>query len=411
MACDDVPLPECRLSNSYSRAEQALDVSRSLEHLWTGGDVVPTGALLAVVEACPGLTVTDGYGPTEATTFATRHVADPQDCGAAVPIGRVRRCGTCVFVVDAGLRPCPVGVVGELFIAGAGLARGYLGRPGLTAERFVANPFAADGSRMYRTGDLAHWTPDGELMFDGRADHQVKIRGFRIETGEIEHVLAGYGSVAQVAVIAREDAPGVKQLVAYVVPAVGVSVDPAMVRSFVGETLPDYMVPASVVVLDQLPLTPNGKLDRKALPGPDYTSGQELTQPATPTEAVLCVLYREVLGLAQVGTNQSFFDLGGDSLAAMRLTARIRTVLNSELSVRAVFTTPTVAGLAVTIDQESAGSRLRLARRERPALLPLSAAQSRLWFIDQLEGPSATYNIPMALCLTGRVDVVAWNGH
>ena len=312
-------------------------------------------SLLTAVVACtggvllvwaPGRLMVDGYGPTETTTFATCHVVERCQGDTPIPIG-VPLPGTRVYVLDAGLRPCPVGVVGELYVAGAGLARGYLGRPGLTGQRFVADPFAVGGARMYRTGDLARWSSGGELVFAGRADDQVKIRGFRVETGEIETVLVGHGSVAQVAVIAREDVPGVRQLVAYVVPVVGAVVDPAGLRGFVGEVLPGYMVPAAVVVVDGLPLTPNGKLDKRALPAPDYIpAGEGLVEPVTATERVLCDVYCDVLGLEQVGTDQSFFDLGGDSLSAMRLTARLRTVLDMELPVRAVFTTPTVAGLA-----------------------------------------------------------------
>ncbi|MEU2024125.1 amino acid adenylation domain-containing protein, partial [Streptomyces sp. NPDC016469] len=350
-----------------------------------------------------GRRMVNAYGPTESTVCASMSAPLRPGTGAP-PIGRPIT-NTRVYVLDASLQPVPAGVPGELYLTGAALARGYLGRPGLTAERFTADPHGAPGDRMYRTGDLVRWTDDGELRYLGRVDDQVKIRGFRIELGEIEGVLLGHESVAQGTVVVREDHPGDKRLVAYAVPASGTA-DPAELRAHIAAALPDYMVPAAVLLLDALPVTTNGKLDRRALPAPDFTASGDGRAPRTHRENLLCGLFAEVLGLERVTVDDSFFDLGGHSLLATRLISRIRSVLGVELTVRALFETPTVAALAAVLD-DAEGAREPLRPRERPAEIPLSHAQRRLWFLAHLEGPSGTYNLGLSLRLRGNPDPAA----
>jgi acyl carrier protein len=296
--------------------------------------------------------VVDVYGPTETTTYATqRGMSTVDDVPDVVPIGRPLD-NMQVYVLDAELRPVPMGVPGELYIAGVGLARGYLGRPGLTAERFVACPFNVLGGRMYRTGDIVRWTTNGELEFSGRTDEQVKIRGFRIELGEIESALAAHPDVGNVAVIAREDQPGSKRLVAYVVPTVDEVVDSAGLRAHVASVLPDYMVPSAFVVLDGLPLTSNGKLDRRALPAPEFTPAVGYVAPRTEAERVLADIWAEVLGIEEVGVEDDFFELGGDSLHSMQLTSRTKAAFDVVLTLRDVLTARTISALAELVEEK-----------------------------------------------------------
>ncbi|SNT45959.1 non-ribosomal peptide synthetase [Actinacidiphila glaucinigra] len=375
-----------------------------LRNLLFGGEAVDPASVRRVLEVAAPKHLLHVYGPTETTTFATWQLVERVE-GGSVPIGRAVS-GNRLYVLDRALRPVPPGVAGELYVSGAGLAHGYVDRPALTAERFVANPFDGPGERMYRTGDLVRWTADGQLEYLARTDHQVKIRGFRIEPGEIEAALLAHPSVAHAAVVVREDHPGDKRLVGYVVPggnADDAALDGVAVREYVSRLLPEYMLPSAVVVLDALPLTVNGKLDRKALPAPDYTATSPGREPRTLQEHLLSQAFADVLGLPQVGVDDDFFDLGGHSLLATRLVSRIRTTLGAEIPIRALFETPTVAGLARRLT-DSGPARQRLNAGPRPAPVPLSFAQQRLWFLGELEGPSGLYNIPIALRLTGDLD-------
>ncbi|MFS7878067.1 amino acid adenylation domain-containing protein, partial [Streptomyces asiaticus] len=395
------------------REDPATGDRLALRHVVFGGEALDLGRLADWYERhgegapCAPLLV-NMYGITE-TTVHVSHLplnAELAASGAGSLIGRsipdLR-----IYVLDGALRPVPPGVAGEMYVAGGGVAQGYLKRPGLSASRFVADPFAGDGSRMYRTGDLARWTVHGLLEYLGRADDQVKIRGFRIETGEIAAALSACPGVADCAVVARDDRGGERRLVAYVVPQdPGEAPEPALLRDTLAASLPDYMLPSAFVVLEALPLNASGKLDRKALPAPEYGPAPAGRAAGTPREEILCGLFADVLGVPAVGVDDNFFDLGGHSLLAARIVNRIRSVLAVELSVRTLFEAPTVAALARTLDGEAA-ARLPLTARERPEVLPLSFAQRRLWFLGRMEGPSATYNVPVVLRLSGELDRAA----
>jgi nonribosomal peptide synthetase CepB len=331
-------------------AEQSPHIFEGVREVSTGGDVVSANAVRTLLRAHPGITVRTTYGPTEATAFATQlPFTDADAVPDVVPIGRPMD-NTRAFVLDAFLQPVPVGMTGELYLAGAGLARGYLGRPSLTAERFVACPFpAADepgGARMYRTGDLARWTEDGTLLFLGRADKQLKIRGFRIEPAEIEAVLAAHPDVKQAVVVALEDQPGHRRLAGYVVAEDPDAVlDPEALKEHVASKLPDYMVPAAITVLDAIPVTVNGKLDRAKLPAPVFSGKISGRAAATDVEELLCRLFAEVLNLERVGAEDSFFALGGDSIMSMLVAGRARKA-GLAITPRQVFELRTPAELA-----------------------------------------------------------------
>jgi amino acid adenylation domain-containing protein/non-ribosomal peptide synthase protein (TIGR01720 family) len=371
------------------------------------------------------------YGPTEASIDVTAWACSAGD--DSVPIGRPIA-NTQVYVLDHAMNPVPAGAVGELYIGGVQLARGYHRRPGLTAERFVPDPFGPPGARLYRSGDLARWRGDGAVEYLGRTDHQVKLRGLRIELGEIEARLLAHPQVREAAVLARGDSPGGLRLVGYVVAgadggaasgiagaaslaaaptgaapvAAPATVTADALRAHLLATLPDYMAPSAWVFLDAMPLSPNGKLDRKALPEPAHGAGAgDYAAPRDEREAALAAIFAEVLDIGQAGIHDDFFDLGGHSLLATRLVSRIRQQLQVELPVRALFEAPTVAQLAQRLRQHGAGgagSAPPLVRTARGAALPLSYAQQRLWFLQQLEPDSAAYNIASALRLAGQLD-------
>ncbi|GGZ25562.1 amino acid adenylation domain-containing protein [Streptomyces poonensis] len=320
--------------------------------------------------AHPDVAVVNEYGPTEATVGCAVHRLEPGDPApaGAVPIGRPTP-NTRLYVLDARLRPVPIGCTGELYIGGDQLARGYLGRPGLTASRFVADPFGAPGTRLYRTGDLARWSADGDLHYLGRVDDQVKVRGYRVELGEIEARLTADPAVGQAVVVLRDDSGTGRRLVAYLVAAAGGALDVAAVRERLSAAVPDYMVPAAFMTLAEIPLNANGKVERRALPAPDFNP-RDWAGPRDPQEEILCGLFREVLGLDVVGVHDSFFDLGGDSIMAMNLAHRIRSVFGAQLNIRTVLTSPTVAELAERLGGADDQNSLEV-------LLPLRAQGTR----------------------------------
>ncbi|MEW6032839.1 MAG: amino acid adenylation domain-containing protein [Bacillota bacterium] len=375
-------------------------------------DVVATWA--------PGRRFFNAYGPTETTVWAT--VAECASGEVKPPIGRAVP-GVTVHLLDESLRPVPCGVVGELYIGGVGVARGYLGRPDLTAERFVPDPFSGrPGARLYRTGDLVREREDdGQLEYVGRVDHQVKIRGFRVELGEIEATLWEHPAVRSAVVDLRGEGDGARRLVAYVVPAPGEEPSPNSLRVFLRDRLPDYMVPSAFITLDRLPLLPSGKVDRRALPPPSRARpelDEPFVAPRTPAEEVMAAIWAEVLGLDEVGVNDDFFALGGDSLLATRIVARARQAFGAELPLASIFTRPSVARLADAATASpapggpaAAGARpgpefppIRSAPRDRRPL-PLSLSQERVWFLQKLEPTNLSYNAQATMRVTGRLQV------
>ncbi|NJO14389.1 MAG: amino acid adenylation domain-containing protein [Thioploca sp.] len=378
-----------------------------------GGEACPSTLATQLLEK--GQTLWNLYGPTETTIYSTMTQVSAITMSASVntiaigyPIANTQ-----VYLLDSNLQRVPIGVPGELHIGGAGLARGYWNSPDLTAEKFIKNPFSNDPhSRLYKTGDLARYLPDGNIEFLGRIDNQVKIRGFRIELGEIEAVLASHPTIQEDVVVVQESEAGEKRLVAYLVPQLGQLIEPSELRAFLQEKLPDYMIPLAFVSLDHLPLTPNNKVDRRALSQFAIASYQlpkkTFVAPRTEEEELLAGIWSQVLEVERVGVHDNFFELGGHSLLATQMMSRIRETFKIELPLRQLFESPTIAGLSHKLDATSYQTLLpSITSVDRSKMLPLSFAQQRLWFLNQLEGASATYNISSARRLEGFLNQTA----
>ncbi|MEV6561062.1 amino acid adenylation domain-containing protein [Nocardia sp. NPDC051756] len=398
------------------RAAQSADQAKfALRYVVFGGEALDLRQLQRWYErhAVDAPWLVNMYGITETTVHVSFLSLDEQMVdNAASVIGRALP-GLDAYVLEDRLHPSPVGVAGEIYVAGAQLSRGYLGRPGLAASRFVANPFGAPGSRMYRTGDIGRWVGFGgqaTLEYAGRGDQQVQLRGFRIELGEIESALVRCPGVSQAVVLVLADENAGDRLIGYAVPDTGIQLDPAELRAQVGEFLTGYMVPDAIVVLDVLPLTPNGKLDRKALPAPEFLSTATFRAPGSPVEQAVAEVFAGLLGANEIGLDDDFFGLGGNSLLATRVVARINEALDANLVVRELFESPTVAALAARVvpgAAKASGARPPLARMPRTDRVPLSLAQQRMWVLNQFDPDSPAYNIPLAIRLSGVLDVPA----
>jgi amino acid adenylation domain-containing protein len=392
-------------------AQESPSMFSGLRYLLFGGEAVDPRWVRQVLAAGPPQQLLHVYGPTETTTFATSHRAGVTVPGTqTIPIGRPIA-NTRIYLLDSHGQPVPQGVAGEIFIGGAGVARGYLNRPELTRERFLVDPFADEpGSRMYKTGDLARYLPDGSIEFLGRNDFQVKIRGFRIELGEIEARLAEHAAIRDAVVLAREESPGEKRLVAYYTLAAGTNpVGAEELRSHLLASLPEYMVPAAYVLLTGLPLTPNGKLDRKSLPAPDggAYAGRGYKAPEGEMEIQLARIWSELLQVERVGRHDNFFELGGHSLLAVRVVSKLRQTLGVELPLTGLFTNPVLADLARVLRKSALSAVAAITVIDRDQPLELSFAQQRLWFLSQMEGVSRAYNMPAGLRLSGELDRTA----
>lgn len=392
--------------------EKGIDNCRFLRHITCGGEALPSELIERFFAQLNLDNVFHNcYGPTEASIDATFWTCQRGTNYTIAPIGRPIANAE-IYILDENLQPVPVGESGELHIGGIGLARGYLNRPELTTEKFIFNPFSPEvGARLYKTGDLARFLPDGNIEFLGRIDYQVKIRGFRIELGEIEAILGQHPALTQTLVIAREDVPGDKQLVAYIVANPEQILSQVELRRFLQGRLPDYMVPASFVFLDNLPLNPNGKIDRRALPAPhisDLGLSTNFVAPQNATEEVLASIWVKVLRLEQVGIHDNFFELGGHSLLATQVMSRVRQAFQIEMPLQILFENPTIASLAQALAQTQTQENdpqnqtiPLIANRES---IPLSFAQQRVWFLEQLEPNSPAYIISNALRLTGEFN-------
>jgi amino acid adenylation domain-containing protein len=378
-------------------------VPPSVKTINLAGEALPDSLVNEIYASTSVEKVYNLYGPTEDTTYSTYTLTRPNE---HVTIGKPLP-NSQAYVLDTNKNLQPIGIPGELHLAGDGLARGYYGRPEMTAERFLVNPFRP-GTCMYRTGDLCRWLADGNLEYLGRLDHQVKLRGFRIELGEIESVLSKHPGVRQCLVMAREDEPGLKRLVAYIVPSTQEAANVTELGAHLKESLPEFMIPSAFVMLEAFPLSPNGKIDRKALPKPEYAGeSEEYVAPRTGTEEQIGTIWAGVLGLERVGIHDQFFALGGHSLLATRVVSRIRQAFGIELPLRAMFEAPSVAQLAKRVEELRSSdktSTLPILPVSRDRHLPLSFAQQRLWFLNELEPDNPLYNVPIAIGMTGTLN-------
>ncbi|MDI9977665.1 non-ribosomal peptide synthetase [Rhodococcus sp. IEGM 1307] len=385
-------------------AGRSPDVLRGVRVVYLGGETLSGQTVARLAEFGPA-TVWNQYGPTETTVSVICHRCTQHE-ESVVPIG-TPQINCHAYVLDHRLHPVPVAVVGELYVAGVQLARGYHNRPALTAERFVANPYGPPGQRMYRTGDLVRWHPDGNLEYLGRRDLQVKIRGHRIELGEIEATLTTHPDITHAAVTVHHDHHTGDQLVGYVVPRDGARLDPARVRVLVAERLPDYMVPSPITVLDRLPLTASGKVDRRALPAPVFPVPQ-YRAPVTVAEGVVAGVFADVLDRERVGLDDDFFALGGNSLLATQVVSRLSVAMDARVPMRVLFEASSVQALSTWLESRAAaGARTPLVPRTRPEHIPLSYAQQRIWFLNRFDPHSPVYNIPFAVRLSGTMDTAA----
>ncbi|MGV8871025.1 MAG: amino acid adenylation domain-containing protein [Rhodococcus sp. (in: high G+C Gram-positive bacteria)] len=381
-------------------AEPTAERAETLRLLFASGEALAAPTARSVQRVLPAVRVINLYGPTEAAVDVTFHEFTDAD-SAGVPIG-VPVFNTQVYVLDTRLRPVAVGAVGELYLGGTQLARGYARRPDLTSDRFVADPFSDGGSRVYRTGDLVRWTSNGEIEYIGRSDFQVKLRGLRIELGEIENQIVGGDSVSRAVVLVRDD-----RLIAYVVPSPGSAVDVESLEVSLSAVLPAYMVPSAFVVLDELPLGSAGKLDRRALPDPVFVA-RDFREPTSETERIVAAVFADVLGLTRVGLDDDFFELGGNSLVATAVAARAGGALDASIPVRMLFDASTVEAFSNAVSSlAGTGGRPPLVAVERPERIPLSLAQQRMWVLNTIDPESGAYNIPLAVRLIGELDVDA----
>jgi len=386
---------------------------RSLRRVICGGEALPLATMARFFQLLTA-ELHHSYGPTETSIAATEWTCEPHTARRLVPMGYPLG-NTQTYILDQTLSPVPIGVAGELYIGGVGLGRGYLNRAALTAERFIPHPFStAPGARLYRTGDLVRFLADGSIEFAGRVDHQVKLRGFRIELGEIETALRQHPAVDDVVVVAREEGAGEKRLLAYIGAATERPPTTQELRGFLKEHLPDYMVPAGFVLLKALPLMHNGKVDRRQLPEPEEVrpeKGAHFVAPRTPVEEMLADIWTELLRIERVGVHDNFFELGGHSLLATQLVSRVRKTLQVELPLRTLFETPTIVGMAAAVQLLMQERPQRqpppIVATPRETELPLSFAQQRLWFLDQLQPGSPFYNLFSAVRLEGELNLAA----